>query len=158
MRVYIYRVEFVANFERKKMGRSHSRSPKLSLSRSVGRVRVCSPSLQRKRASNSIKTDQKVEFLGDGEEIDYGGSYEEENGGTGNKVMVVVDSSLDAKGALEWALSHTVQNRDTILLLYIKQGQLVSFSSVFFPKSSENYVIHFEYTNEFIFDTCVRRF
>lgn len=138
MCVYIYRVEFVANFERKKMGRSHSRSPKLSLSRSVGRVRVrvCSPSLQRKRASNSIKTDQKVEFLGDGEEIDYGGSYEEENGGTGNKVMVVVDSSLDAKGALEWALSHTVQNHDTILLLYIKQGQLVSFSTVFFSKSS----------------------
>ncbi|XP_031274433.1 uncharacterized protein LOC116132893 [Pistacia vera] len=108
------------------MGRSHSRSPRLSLSRSVGRVRVrvLSPSLQCKRASNSIETDQKVEFLGNGEEIEYVGSYEKENGGgTGNKVMVVVDSSLDAKVALEWALSHTVQNQDTILLLYVNNSK-----------------------------------
>ncbi|XP_044487518.1 uncharacterized protein LOC123212443 [Mangifera indica] len=111
------------------MGLSHRTSPRLSLNRSTGRVRVVSPSLQRKRASNSIETDQKVEFLGNGEEIDYGGSYEEKNGWTGNKVMVVVDSSLDAKGALEWALSHTIQNQDTILLLYVnnvkssKQGK-----------------------------------
>lgn len=117
------------------MGLSHRTSPRLSLNRSTGRVRVVSPSLQRKRASNSIETDQKVEFLGNGEEIDYGGSYEGKNGWTGNKVMVVVDSSLDAKGALEWALSHTIQNQDTILLLYVnnvkssKQGELVTLSS-----------------------------
>lgn len=38
----------------------------------------------------------------------------------GSRVMVVVDSSLDAEGALEWALSHTVQNhRDCIVLLQV---------------------------------------
>ncbi|KAM5570983.1 universal stress protein PHOS32-like [Rosa sericea] len=37
----------------------------------------------------------------------------------GNKIMVVVDSSLEAKGALEWALSHTAQTHDTILLLHL---------------------------------------
>ncbi|CAN1839992.1 hypothetical protein LINPERHAP1_LOCUS35927 [Linum perenne] len=35
-----------------------------------------------------------------------------------NKVMVVVDSGGEAKGALELALSHTVQTHDSILLLY----------------------------------------
>ncbi|KAM0979958.1 hypothetical protein ACFX13_016004 [Malus domestica] len=38
---------------------------------------------------------------------------------SGNKIMVVVDSSLEAKGALEWALSHTVQSQDTIVLLHV---------------------------------------
>ncbi|KAK6123163.1 hypothetical protein DH2020_043111 [Rehmannia glutinosa] len=37
----------------------------------------------------------------------------------GNRVMVVVDSNPEAKGALEWALSHTVQNQDTIVLLHV---------------------------------------
>ncbi|CAN1839993.1 hypothetical protein LINPERHAP1_LOCUS35927 [Linum perenne] len=36
-----------------------------------------------------------------------------------NKVMVVVDSGGEAKGALELALSHTVQTHDSILLLYV---------------------------------------
>ncbi|XP_030455356.1 uncharacterized protein LOC115676544 [Syzygium oleosum] len=41
-------------------------------------------------------------------------------GGCGNRVMVVVDSSLEAKGALEWALSHTIQSQDdTIVLLCV---------------------------------------
>ncbi|KAF7846654.1 hypothetical protein BT93_L3952 [Corymbia citriodora subsp. variegata] len=34
--------------------------------------------------------------------------------------MVVVDSSMEAKGALEWALSHTVQSQDdAIVLLHV---------------------------------------
>lgn len=37
----------------------------------------------------------------------------------GNKVMVVVDSSSESKGALQWALDHTVQNQDTMILLYV---------------------------------------
>ncbi|KAI3416885.1 Usp domain-containing protein [Psidium guajava] len=41
-------------------------------------------------------------------------------GGGGNRVMVVVDSSLAAEGALEWALSLTVQSQDdTIVLLHV---------------------------------------
>ncbi|TXG51647.1 hypothetical protein EZV62_024171 [Acer yangbiense] len=105
------------------MARSHTRSPRLSISKSVARVRVHSPTLQqqrRKASASSVETDQTVEFLCNGEEIDYGdeGSGKLEGGG-GNKVMVAVDSSLDAKGALEWALTHTLQNQDTILLVSI---------------------------------------
>ncbi|KAK6148634.1 hypothetical protein DH2020_019546 [Rehmannia glutinosa] len=37
----------------------------------------------------------------------------------GNRVMVVVDSNPEAKGALEWALSHSVQTQDTIVLLHV---------------------------------------
>lgn len=110
----------------KEMGRSHSsRSPKLSLSRSVARVRVHSPSVRRKSASNcSIRNDddqEVVEFLGNG-----GAGETHDNlminnieNGSGNKVMVVVDSTPEAQGALEWALSHTIQAQDTILLLHV---------------------------------------
>ncbi|CAI9111703.1 OLC1v1011991C1 [Oldenlandia corymbosa var. corymbosa] len=38
-----------------------------------------------------------------------------------NRVMVVVDSSLQAKSALQWALSHTVQPQDTIVLLHVSK-------------------------------------
>ncbi|XP_062115019.1 uncharacterized protein LOC133829128 [Humulus lupulus] len=37
----------------------------------------------------------------------------------GNKIMIVVDSSLEAKGALDWALSHTVQSQDTVVLFHV---------------------------------------
>lgn len=41
----------------------------------------------------------------------------------GNRVLVVVDFSPESKNALEWALSHTVQTRDTVsLLLVTRQG------------------------------------
>lgn len=40
--------------------------------------------------------------------------------------MIVVDSSREAKGALQWSLSHTVQSQDKVVLLYVikpsKQG------------------------------------
>ncbi|CAK7323212.1 unnamed protein product [Dovyalis caffra] len=92
-----------------------TRLPKFCVSRSMARVRVRSPSLRSKPTSNSVQGDQKVEFLGNGTE-----SFAGDHGfGNGNKVMVVVDSSLEAKGALEWVLSHTVQNQDTIVLLYV---------------------------------------
>lgn len=37
----------------------------------------------------------------------------------GRKIMVVVDSSVEAKVALQWALTHTVQSHDFIILLYV---------------------------------------
>ncbi|XP_010936432.1 uncharacterized protein [Elaeis guineensis] len=37
----------------------------------------------------------------------------------GRRIMVVVDSSLEAKTALQWTLSHSVQSNDTIVLLDI---------------------------------------
>lgn len=36
-----------------------------------------------------------------------------------NRIMVVVDSSHEARGALQWALSHTVQKEDTVILLHL---------------------------------------
>ncbi|KAK6261766.1 hypothetical protein QUC31_007582 [Theobroma cacao] len=101
------------------MARSHSRSPKLSLSRSVARVRVHSPSLRRKPASNSIENDQELEFLGNGGADNLINNETGTEFGSGNKVMVVVDASVEAKGALEWALSHTIQSQDTIVLLHV---------------------------------------
>ncbi|KAL5815687.1 hypothetical protein ACOSQ4_026328 [Xanthoceras sorbifolium] len=109
------------------MARSHTRSPRLSISKSMARVhvrvrvRVHSPSLQQKKTSftSSIENDRRVDqFLSTStEEIDYG------EGSSGKKVMVVVDDlSLDAKGPLEWALSHAVQNHDNIFLLYVAKS------------------------------------
>ncbi|XP_050221868.2 uncharacterized protein LOC126672023 [Mercurialis annua] len=79
----------------------------------MNRFRVRSPSLLTKSGSNSGGNDKNMEFLGNGME-----SFGSENG---NKVMVVVDSSLEAKGALEWAMSHTVQTQDSLVLLYVNK-------------------------------------
>lgn len=38
-----------------------------------------------------------------------------------NRVMLVVDSTPEAMAALQWALSHTVQTQDTIILLHISK-------------------------------------
>lgn len=38
-------------------------------------------------------------------------------GYVGRRVMVAVDSSAEAKCALQWALSHSVQSSDTVVLL-----------------------------------------
>ncbi|GKE12614.1 universal stress protein PHOS32-like protein, partial [Tanacetum coccineum] len=46
----------------------------------------------------------------------------EADDGSGNKVMVVVDSNMESKGALHWALDDTVQNQDTMILLHIATG------------------------------------
>ncbi|PHU02228.1 hypothetical protein BC332_27479 [Capsicum chinense] len=37
----------------------------------------------------------------------------------GRKIMILVDSSVEAKNALQWALTHTVQNHDVLVLLYV---------------------------------------
>lgn len=37
----------------------------------------------------------------------------------GRKIMILVDSSLEAKNALQWALTHTVQSQDVVILLYV---------------------------------------
>lgn len=100
-----------------------TRLPKLCIGRSMARAQVRLPSLRPKPTFNPKEQDQKIEFLCNGTER-FGG----DGHGNGNKVMVVVDSSIEAKGALEWALSYTVQSQDTIVLLYVakpsKQGQI----------------------------------
>ncbi|XP_024972004.1 uncharacterized protein LOC112510885 [Cynara cardunculus var. scolymus] len=49
--------------------------------------------------------------------------------GCANKVMVVVDTSVEAKGALQWALTHTVQDQDTIILLHVASPSKLGFKS-----------------------------
>ncbi|GJZ59751.1 casparian strip membrane protein 1 [Tanacetum coccineum] len=46
----------------------------------------------------------------------------EADDGSGNKVMAVVDSNIESKGALHWALNDIVQNQDTMILLHIATG------------------------------------
>ncbi|MBA0714480.1 hypothetical protein Golax_013451 [Gossypium laxum] len=105
------------------MGRSHSGSPKLSLGRSLPRVRVHSPSLRRKSAANCFENNQQAaEFLGDGGDNLI---YNER----GNKVMVVVDSSLESKAALEWALSYAIQDHDSIVLLHVAKPRRREWSN-----------------------------
>ncbi|QHO20765.1 hypothetical protein HN51_063176 [Arachis hypogaea] len=41
-----------------------------------------------------------------------------ETGGN-NQVMVVMDSSFEAKGALDWALSRTIQRQDNVVLVHV---------------------------------------
>ncbi|KAJ4838119.1 hypothetical protein Tsubulata_003443 [Turnera subulata] len=102
-----------------------SRTRFLGASKSMARVRVRSPSLRSKPTSKSTQADQSIEFLANVTE-NFGHGDHDGFGNGGNKVMVVVDSTLEAKAALEWTLSHTVQNQDTIVLLHVtkpsKQG------------------------------------
>ncbi|PIN12665.1 hypothetical protein CDL12_14723 [Handroanthus impetiginosus] len=76
------------------------------------RVRVRSPSKQyKKTASFIVKSEKKSD------EYSFNSYLTESE--SGNRVMVVIDSSSEAKGALEWALSHTLQSQDTIILLHV---------------------------------------
>lgn len=114
------------------MGRTGARLPSFCLNRIRPLVRVRSPSILSKPDANSIKTDQKTENSPSvGEENAKAGLI------IGRRIMIVVDSSVEAKGALQWALSHTVQSQDTLILLYVtkpcKQGPTSLFLSVFCP-------------------------
>lgn len=120
----IYIAQFpTQNSAQRNMAPSRRRLTKFSVGRSIARVGIRSPSHRSKPTSSSSEGDSKMEFLGSGKESFCGDGF-----GNGNKVMVVVDTSREAMGALEWALSHTVQNQDTIVLLYVskpsKQGQI----------------------------------
>lgn len=113
------------------MGRTGTRLPGFCLNRIRPHVRVRSPPIQTKPDADSAKADDHKDGIC--------GKFGEDkssniNGGKpglviGRKIMIVVDSSIEAKGAIQWALSHTVQCQDTIILLYVtkpsKQGKLI---------------------------------
>lgn len=112
----------------------------------VGRVRVLSPSSQHyKKTTNSFFKDnsdfsssnnsssEMSLFMNNHVDIAPPPLPEMEETGGGNRVMVVVDSTSEAKSALQWALSHTLQTQDSILLLHVtkpssnsKQGENLS--------------------------------
>ncbi|KAK7838720.1 hypothetical protein CFP56_019296 [Quercus suber] len=95
------------------MGRKRVRVQSVCLGRAPACSRICSLFFRTKPTSDS-----NIEGFKAGSEI-------------GNKIMVVVDSSLEAKGALEWALSNTIQTQDTIILLHIakpsRRGEITFF-------------------------------
>ncbi|KAJ4822654.1 hypothetical protein Tsubulata_038701 [Turnera subulata] len=98
------------------MGKTGSRLPSFCLNRIRPHVRVRSPPIQSKPNLNSTQTCQNT-----------GSHVSEEKSGDqakpmsviGRKIMIVVDTSIEAKGALQWALSHTVQSQDIVVLVHI---------------------------------------
>lgn len=107
------------------MGRTGAWLPGFCLNRIRPHVRVKSPPIQAKPNLDASKPDQKDEISGKvGEDKSRNG--EKTGFLIGRRIMIVVDSSIEAKGALQWALSHTVQCHDTLVLLHVtkpsKQG------------------------------------
>ncbi|KAI5579572.1 hypothetical protein POPTR_008G109000v4 [Populus trichocarpa] len=104
------------------MGKIDTRLPGFCLNRIKPRVRVRSPPIQAKPNLNSTKNDQNNEnpdstVVGDQEKP--GNSEGKPVELIGRKIMIVVDSSIEAQGALQWALSHTVQSQDLLILLHV---------------------------------------
>ncbi|KAI3729657.1 hypothetical protein L6452_18319 [Arctium lappa] len=109
------------------MVKNGSKMPSFCLTKIRPHVRVRSPTIQLKEnvdSSTKLSTDdQKVE--------DSSSDWNEQESKpevvdkavkiVGRKVMIVVDSSMEAKNALQWALTHTVQSHDIVVLLYVKK-------------------------------------
>ncbi|GMH01804.1 hypothetical protein Nepgr_003643 [Nepenthes gracilis] len=83
------------------------------LNRIRRQARVLSSSMQNKASKISEKMDEK-----DAEKISCSAEEKSAARTGGRKVMVVVDGSAQAKAAMQWALSHAVQNQDIIVLLH----------------------------------------
>ncbi|KAL3512997.1 hypothetical protein ACH5RR_025714 [Cinchona calisaya] len=113
------------------MARVHAKLTAFCMSRASVRVRVRSPSQHYKKTESFSKSDDKSEFCSkNSSEMSFSGDLSKlESDSTGNRVMVVVDSSLEAKAALQWALSHTVQNQDIIVLLHIAKPSKLGVNS-----------------------------
>lgn len=126
------------------MGRAGARLPSFCLNRTRPLVRVRSPSSIKSKpeAANSIslKTDPDQKKTQESPSTSSTIGKENAKAGLiniGRRIMIVVDSSVEAKGALQWALSpSTVQSHDTLILLYVtkpsKQGPTCFSLSLFF--------------------------
>lgn len=97
------------------MGRPRIKLHNLCIGHATPRVRACSSSSFRSKSSSTASTTKYANRTEFPSSEDSG----RDKGETGNKVMVVVDSSFEAKGALDWALSHTVQSQDTVVLVHV---------------------------------------
>ncbi|URE24497.1 universal stress protein domain containing protein [Musa troglodytarum] len=86
------------------MGRTGTRLPSFCLNRVATRIRVRSPPIE----SKPLSADEKLGANGGNQEMEQG-----------RRIMIVVDSSPEAKAALLWALSHSVQSNDTVVLVQI---------------------------------------
>jgi hypothetical protein len=104
-------------------------------------------------SNNSSKAIQKTELLSNGRDDDFSAESERVKAGgsenIGNKIMVVVDSSLEAKGALEWALTHAVQSQDNIILLHVaKQGEIYIYIYIYDAIHFVSFIVNFVGTYE----------
>ncbi|XP_059315985.1 uncharacterized protein LOC132066797 [Lycium ferocissimum] len=106
------------------MGRT--RMPSFCLNRIRPHVQIRSPPIQANNINENFA--KKVEGDDHEEKNDTSSAMsEEKNAGDiakpapliGRKIMILVDSSLEAKNALQWALTHTVQSHDLLVLLYV---------------------------------------
>lgn len=115
------------------MGKVGTRLPSFCLKRIRPQVRVRSPPIQSKVNVNISTTTAPTNYQNTTSENVAGNTSGEEKSSEGvkpsigRKIMIVVDSSFEAKGALQWALSHTVQSQDLLILLHVakpsnKQG------------------------------------
>ncbi|CAI9786749.1 unnamed protein product [Fraxinus pennsylvanica] len=93
--------------------------PGLWMSGAAIRVRVRSPSVMYKKSASFIESQEKSDASSEVNELNFNNYFSNSEFECGNRVMVVVDSSLEAINALEWALLHTVQAKDTIILLHV---------------------------------------
>ncbi|PWA86180.1 Rossmann-like alpha/beta/alpha sandwich fold [Artemisia annua] len=110
------------------MVKNGSKIPSFCLAKIRPHVRVRSPSMQLKgNVDSSTKIDeQKTEDSSrscneketKSEDVT---KVEAQVKIIARKVMIVVDSSVEAKNALLWALTHTVQSNDILVLLYFKK-------------------------------------
>ncbi|KAL5725768.1 hypothetical protein ACHQM5_008875 [Ranunculus cassubicifolius] len=95
------------------------------LNRLTTQFRIRSSPPTQFKSSYPSTTDQKNDhqFVSSTDKITGDGKKPSSN----RRVMIVIDSSVEAKCALQWALSHTVQNHDVIVLLNVnkpsKQGE-----------------------------------
>lgn len=98
--------------------------PNFCLNRIRPHVQIRSPPIQTK---NNIIEETMIPASAPEENVSGGDDVAKSTPIIGRKIMIVVDSSLEAKNALQWALTHTVQSHDLLVLLYVtkpssKQG------------------------------------
>ncbi|CAN4124621.1 unnamed protein product [Withania somnifera] len=94
--------------------------PSFCLNRIRPHVQIRSPPIVQAKNSNidEEKNDPSSAMLAPEEKVS-GDDVAKQTSVIGRKIMILVDSSLEAKNALQWALTHTVQSHDLLLLLYV---------------------------------------
>ncbi|KAL3501524.1 hypothetical protein ACH5RR_035973 [Cinchona calisaya] len=101
------------------MGRIGATMPSFCLNRIRPLVRIRSPIVQSKNDSDCGRSQEEKEE----EKNNNSGNVEKDvkpaSVVIGRKIMIVVDSSPEAKNAIQWALTHTVQSQDLVILLYV---------------------------------------
>lgn len=118
------------------MGRIGATMPGFCLNRIRPLVRIRSPIIQsaKNHSESAVSEEEKKGDDGNADQKEKR-SIEVVNVkhaviNVGRKIMVVVDSSPEAKNAIHWALTHTVQSHDVLILLYVTKPSSNSGSAI----------------------------